>query len=208
MKRNGCTRNECAGIDQTRHRLEQLTRSDRASLVAYAQRRLSRVGLDPDLAEDMTQDAFQAILLGLETQVSGRHPRTMDVESRESFIDYLGGVVNSLVAYERGKRRYRFEHEPIGLPKPDEDDDAQLRFEIQSADQVEREAGWNDLQAAFFARLKPRAFQQLQPILADWETEWRGASKIPVPIPQRRFRRTVRRLAKEVLEELGEALAA
>lgn len=207
MSNSDPAESEYAGTDRIRHKMEELTRPDLEGLVGYAHRRLLRVGLDPNLAEDITQDAFQAILLGLETGTAGRHPRRMDVESKQSFIDYIGGAINSLIAYERGKWRYRFHHQPIGLPKPDEDD-AELSFEITSTDRVEHEAGWNDLQAAFFARLKPRAFQQLRPILADWEMEWRWASKIPVPIPQRRFRGTVRRLAKDVLQELGEALAA
>ena len=111
------------------------------------------------------------------------------------------------MAYERGKRRYRFQHEMLDVSNVAEDD-APCRREIRSPADVQSEAGWNDLQAAFFARLKPRGFKQIQPILVEWEAEWKWCSVIPVPIPQRRFRKDVRQLAKDVMHELGETLTA
>lgn len=208
MKRNGCKRNKYAGNDSIRLQLETISQSDLAGLVAYARRRLLRVGLDPNLAEDITQDAFHAILIGMRTTKAGRHPRAIDVANQGAFIDYLGGVINSLVSYEREKHLYQFDHEPIDIPVLADEDDGVARHEIRSAACVHTEAGWNDLRQVFFARLRPRAFPELQPILADWENEWGWSAQIPVPIAQRRIRRPVRDLAMDVLAELGEALAA
>jgi len=163
--------------------------------------------LDPGLGEDIVQDAFEAVLQGLVTERGGRHPRGSDVEDPKAFINYLGGVINSLVSYERAKRRYNFDHDSIDIP-PIDDCEAQLTFDIQSPDCVEQEAGWNDLQEVFFTLLQSRATPQIRPILHHWELEWRWSPQIPVPIPKRRFRRTIRCLAKEALRELGEELAA
>jgi hypothetical protein len=207
MKRNGAKRNKCVGNDSTRLQLEMLSRSNLAGLVAYARRRLLRIGLDPNLAEDITQDAFRAILIGLETAKAGRHPREIDVQDQGAFVDYLGGVINSLVAYERAKRLYQFDHEPIEAETTWEDDRCP-KNELRSAAGVESEIGWRDLQDVFFARLRSRVHPRIQHIVTDWECEWRWSAQIPIPIPQRRFRKTIRLLAKDVLAELGEALAA
>jgi DNA-directed RNA polymerase specialized sigma24 family protein len=206
VKLNGEKWNKGVGNDNTRLQLEMISRSSLAGLVAYARRRLLRIGLDPNLAEDITQDAFRAILIGLDTAKAGRHPREIDVQDQGAFVDYLCGVINSLVAYERAKRLYQFDHEPIEARAAWEDE-PQPQNELRSAASVESEIGWRDLQDVFFARLRPRVHPRIQHILTDWEWEWRWAAQIPVPIPERRFRRTIRDLAKEVLAELGEALA-
>jgi hypothetical protein len=207
MNRNGCYSTNHADHRQIRHRMENLTNEDLVGLAAYAKRRLLRVGMDGCLAEDIAQDALQAILVGLGTPTDGRHPRSIDVASHSAFIDYIGGVINSLVSYERAKRIYQFLHEPIRT-ESDQEEDLAPAMELRSSVSVASEVSWNDFQHTFFTRLRPRAALAIQPILIDWQEVWQWSSQIPVPIPQRRLRRDVKRLAKEVLNELGEALAA
>jgi hypothetical protein len=207
VKRNGIKQLECVRKNNIRHQMGLLTRSNLTGLVAYARRRLLRIGLDPTLSEDIVQDAFRAILIGLESAKAGRHPRGIDVQAQGAFVDYLGGVINSLVAYEREKRRYRFTFEPMEL-EPAWENEGQPHNELRSAVNVEGEVGWRDLQHLFFSKLRPQVPSRVQHILADWEQEWQRSAQIPVPIPQRRFRKIIRHLAQEVLAELGEALAA
>lgn len=207
MNKNGCNGNDRADNDQIRFQMESLTPEDLASLAAYAHRRLQRIGMDGSLAEDIAQDALQAIMVGLYTPIDGRHPRPCDVASHGAFVEYLGGVVNSMVAYERSKRIHQFTHEPL-VTDPGHDEHKSHFAELRSDESVVADVCWNDLQDVFFARIRPRAVFPIQPILIDWERVWQWSSQIPVPIPQRRFRRHVKRLAQEVLGELGEALAA
>lgn len=194
-----------AGTD-TVHQLNLLTQEDLADLADYATRRLKRVGLTALEGEDIAQDALQAILEGLEEAKQGRHPRACDVASKLAFMDYVGGVINSLVTVERRKAVHDVKH--YSVTRDPRTDDETPQPELATTESVTGDVAISDLQSAFFARLWPRACPAMTPHLQEWEATWRRSDQIPVPIPQRRLRGKIKVLAREVLSEIGEELAA
>jgi len=186
--------------------LDSLTEQDIASLVYFAERRLERVGLNPQIAQDTVQDALQAVLIGRQATSTGRHPRMVDYADPAAFRSYLGGVINSLVTVERRKRIHSSTHISIGVPESDSE--VAPANDLPSPERTESTVNWSDLQDVFFQRLRARAPASLHPFLADWEAGWCWRDQIPVAIPQRRFRRAIKVLAREVLSELDEKLAA
>jgi hypothetical protein len=188
--------------------LDHLTRLDLAALRIFAEHRLARVGLDPNLGADIVQDALCAVLRGLNSAKVGRHPRPSDLEDKAAFVNYLRGVINSLVAVERRKDVHKFNHCQLDGQEPRLSDDGRYpRKEIEGPVCVENDVDWRDLQNVFFSELRKRACPRLEAIISDWETVWRWSNRIPVPIPKRRLRKDIRLLARDVLDEIGEQLA-
>jgi hypothetical protein len=85
--------------------LNSLTSGDLSNVTRFAGFRLSRVGLHPGDGQDVVQDALHAVLLGIESPATDRHPRPMDLASGPAFLCYLKGVISSLVSFELRRRR-------------------------------------------------------------------------------------------------------
>ncbi len=193
--------------DAILQQLNLLTREDLVDLADYARRRLKRVGLTTLEGEDITQDALQAILVGLEEAKQGRHPRTCDLASKTAFKDYVGGVINSLVTVERRRPVHDTKHYSL-TPTGSRTDNEAPQPELATPESVTGDVAISDLQSAFFARLWPRACPAMTPHLQKWEDTWRWSDQIPVPIPQRGLRGKIKVIAQAVLAEIGEELAA
>lgn len=87
--------------------MQVLTPKELLVLAGFASFRLAKVGLNPTGAEHIAQDALLAVLRGLESSTVGRYPRPCDLTDQSAFMDYLRGVIGSLVEAERRGREGR-----------------------------------------------------------------------------------------------------
>jgi len=176
-------------------RLQEFTGADSADLTEFAECRLIVFGASPTLGEDLTQRALQQVLQGLETDQGGRRPRLVDLENKPAFLNYLRGVISSLVFGMTTKREFIANYSSgydDAIASPDDDGGAAVKH-----------AELIDLRDQFFPRLRARAPKRLLPTIDAWEPVFTLSDRIPVR-GQRTYVREVRNLAKEVLSELGE----
>lgn len=175
-------------------RLNEFTRADSADLTEFAECRLMVHGASPTLGEDMTQRALQQVLQGLETDQGGRRPRLVDLVNKPAFLNYLRGVISSLVFGMTSKRGFTAGCMPgydDNIVRPNDDGGAAVK-----------DAELNDLRDQLFPRLRARAPKRLLPTIDAWESVFTHSDRIPAP-GQRTYVREVRDLAKEVLSEIG-----
>ncbi len=175
-------------------RLREIIEADCADLTDFAECRLVAAGAPPACGEDVTQRAFHAVLMGLETDQGGRKPRLVDISDKPTFLNYMRGVISSLVYAMTRKRGFHARH-------------ATWDDNIGSADAGPRspakEAGLRDLSAQLFPRLRSRAPRRLLPTIAAWESVFLESDRIPAR-GHRKYVREVRELAKRVLVELDD----
>jgi len=174
-------------------RLGEITEADCASLTEFAECRLATVGAPPAWGEDVTQRAFQNILIGMETDQGGRKPRLMDLNDKPAFLNYMRGVISSLVYSMTRKRRFHVGNEQW--------DDNIASGEVRGASPANQVA-LRDFGEQLFPRLRSRAPRRLLPTIAAWEAVFLESDRIPAR-GHRKYVREVRDLAQTVLEELG-----
>jgi len=87
---------------RTRRLLQQLTPQHRRKLARFAQARLRRTrhhlprgALNHLCGEELVHMAIEATLLGTVSAREGRHPRPDDLVSLDTFLRWLGSVINS-----------------------------------------------------------------------------------------------------------------
>ena len=174
-------------------RLGEITEADCASLTEFAECRLVAAGGPPAWGEDVTQRAFQKVLIGVETDQGGRKPRLVDINDKPAFLNYMRGVISSLVYSMTRKRRFHVGNEQwddnIASPEADPDSPA-------------NQAGLRDLGELLFPRLRSRAPRRLLPTIAAWESVFLESDRIPAR-GHRKYVREVRDLTQKVLLELG-----
>jgi len=194
---------------QCRRFFDELTSENLAELRDFAVHRLARVGLDSGFGPDLAQEALRAVLAGLKTRVrgryQGRHPRPSDLQTQRTFLDYLKGVVNSLVATECRRRKRGFKL--ISLEAGRQEDGEHYFIPLSTPARHDVDVAWEDFRREFFARLRLKAPPKLRCMIAAWQGVCPWSDRIPVPIPKRRLRKHIRELSKEVLCELGETLS-
>ena len=88
-------------------RLGEITDADIAALTEFAERRLVEIGASSSCGEDVTQRALHAVLHGLEKDQGGRKPRLVDVNDKTAFLNYLRGIVSSLLYSMTRTRGFR-----------------------------------------------------------------------------------------------------
>ena len=174
-------------------RLREITGADCAELTEFAECRLVIHGAPPAMGEDVTQRAFQQVLQGLETDQGGRRPRLVDLGNKSSFLNYLRGVISSLVNWMTSKNGFG------AACALREDDLAESNDDGGASAKV---AELNDLRDQLFPRLRARAPKRLFPTIDAWESVFAHTDRIPAP-GQRSYVREIRTLAKEVLSEIG-----
>jgi hypothetical protein len=174
-------------------RLQELTGADIADLTEFAECRLVMHGAPPAMGEDVTQRAFQQVLQGLETDQGGRRPRLVDLTNKPAFLNYLRGVISSLVNWMTSKSGFA-----AGCALRDDD----LAESCDDGGASAKDAELNDLRDQLFPRLRARAPKRLLATLDAWEPVFTQSDRIPAP-GQRSYVREVRDLAKEVLAEIG-----
>ncbi len=174
-------------------RLGEITEADCADLTEFAECRLVAVGAPPSCGEDVTQRAFHAVLVGLETDQGGRKPRLVDINDKPAFLNYMRGVISSLVYAVTRKRRFHAGYETW---------EQNTSVQDSERDSPAQPAAFQDLGQQLFPRLKSRAPGRLLPTIQAWESVFLHSDRIPAK-GHRKYVREVRDLAKTVLEELG-----
>ena len=178
-----------------RVRLAEITEADTNALTQFAECRLVAVGAPPSCGEDVTQRAFQALLMGLETDRGGRRPRLVDINNKPDFLNYMRGIISSLVYSMTRTTWFRVEAQIAGrdsdlpdLEKPTPAEHAELR----------------DLGDELFPRLRARAPRRLLPTIEAWKDVFLESDRIPSQ-GQRKYAHEVRVLARKILKEVGES---
>jgi hypothetical protein len=181
--------------------IDMLTRVDLADLAKFASFRLAKVGLIRLAGEDVVQDALLAVVRGAGAHSKGRHPRPVDVANSANFIDYLKGVIGSLVEAERRSRKHQCVHEPF-----EEGFMAGEHFAMQArpAGSPLAELEFCDLRQQLFHRLEERVPHHLRGLVLVWREQWDFCDRIPLLGRHRRCRAELRQLAAQVLKELTE----
>jgi hypothetical protein len=174
-------------------RLAEITADDRAALLQFAECLLVERGISTSYGDDITQRAFEAVLVGLQNLEGGRKPRLVNVASKQAFLNYMRGIVASLVYALTQKKEIRRWHQPWS------DNMAPTRSEqLTPANQAELQ----DLREQLFPRMRARAPRRLLRTIDAWEAVFLQSESIPAR-GHRRYVREVRALAQEVLAELN-----
>ena len=175
-------------------RLDELTMADCAELTDFAECRLVAGHATPTLGDDMTHRALEQVLLGLETDQGGRRPRLVDLKDKPAFLNYLRGVISSLIFGMTSKKGY-------GANCTLRDDDVIAKPQHDGGLSA-KDAELNDLRDQLFSRLRARAPKRLFPTIDAWETVFTQSDRIPAP-GQRSYVQEIRTLVREVLSEIG-----
>ena len=155
-------------------------------MTSFAQRRLVHFGLPSNRDEDLYQQALYVVLKGIAGQ-GGRNPGPEDLQTKDTFRNYIRGVINSIV---EGWARTHYRNGHCSL------DVIQDIVAAPEAAQIE----YQELLAQIFARLRQRAPARLLPTIEAWEQSPDG--RIPC-VTSRKHVCAVRRLARQIAHELG-----
>ena len=90
--------------------LGRLTQRDLADLANFARHQLQAVNLPECFGEDIVQQSILAIAIGARERSQGRHPRPVDVEQHPNFLNYLRGIITSLVESQLNRLENHFPH--------------------------------------------------------------------------------------------------
>ena len=142
----------------------------------------------------MTQRALQLVLQGLETDQGGRRPRLVDLDNKPEFLNYLRGIISSLIYGMTRKSGFGAE---CMLHEDDEERAALMNDGGASA----QDAEWNDLRDQLFPRLRAQAPKRLLPTIDAWEAVFIHSDRIPAP-KKRKYAWEIRNLAQKVLSEV------
>jgi hypothetical protein len=174
-------------------RLSELLPADLTNLMIFAERRLTASGLNPSAGEDVTQRALMAIIKGLESDQGGRVPRLVDLEDKETFLNFARGAISSSIEAMGRKLVFRTEHKLWN-----DEIEASPAAPVTPAKQAELD----DLKDQLFTRLRARAPKRLRRTIDAWEKVFTEADRIPAP-GHRLYVAEVKDLAKEIITELG-----
>jgi hypothetical protein len=183
---------ELVGLCETR--LEEITRADSTDLTEFAEHRLMSVGISPSSGEDVTQRAFQLVLQGLESDQGGRKPRLEDLVNKTAFINYMRGIISSIVHGMTVKCGFQVEHTQWNDETPVADG---------AGGSPADDAEFDELRARLFQRLRARAPKRLLSTIEAWEPVCHQSDRIPTP-KSRKYARQTRELAQKVLPGLLE----
>lgn len=193
---NGATRETSSnGRERSLELLQSLTQQEWTALAVFARCRLLRIGLNPSQAEDMVQDAVLAILKGARSASEGRHPRDADLAGRGTFLDYLRGVIASLVESARRNGwggHFTDDFEEITRGTQSLPDEEVMRLEFR------------DLHRQFFTNLGGQSPPRLCGLIDAWREQGEDCDQIPLLGRHRRCRAELRKLARNVLKRLIE----
>ncbi len=175
-------------------RLSELTHRDITNLTEFAEHRLAANGLTPLAAEDVTQQGLAAILRGLESDQGGRVPRLVDLQDKNTFLNYVRGAISSVSEAMGRKHKLRNEYRPWRDNLAAEPD-ASMRTPAENAE-------LSDLQDQLFPRLRAQAPKRLTRTINAWEPVFKESDRIPAR-GHRKYVREVKDLAQQIVTELG-----
>ncbi len=154
-------------------RLGELSPVDITNLTKFAERRLVAMGLNPATGADVCQQGLAAILRGLESDQGGRMPRLVDLENKDTFLNFVRGVVSSAVFSMSRKQRFK----PV--VEPWNDNSGMTARETPNL--PSKLAELNDLKDLLFPRLRARAPSRLKRTIDAWESVFTESDRIPAP---------------------------
>jgi hypothetical protein len=172
--------------------LESLTKDERTQLISFAKGRLAHFGIPTIRDEDLYQQSVCAVLRGIQgskERKSGRNPRPQDTASKEAFIQYLRGVINS-IAEGWARIEYRNPHCSLDV----------VQAVIAAPKDVE--ADFREMKAMIFSRMRTAAHARLIPTIDAWEQAPDG--RIPC-VTSRKHVFAVRKLSQKIARDLGYA---
>jgi hypothetical protein len=182
---------ELSGLCETR--LDEITKADSANLTEFAECRLVALGVSPSHGEDMSQRAFQQVLQGLETDQGGRRPCLEDLVDKPAFLNYLRGVISSLIYGMTSKCGFRTTH------KAWEDE---MLTPSGGGPSPAKEAELNDIRDQLFRGLRAHAPRRWLRSINEWEPVFVYSDRIPSR-GHRKYAREIKRRARKVLSDLG-----
>ena len=174
-------------------RLNEITDADCASLEEFAECRLVPMRISPSYGQDVTQLAFQQVLQGLETDQGGRKPRLEDLFSKPAFLNYLRGVISSIIHGMTTKGGFRTAHKPW--------DDEMLTPDGGGVSPA-MDAELNDLRDQLFRRLRAHAPRRWLRSIDEWESVFAYCDRIPSK-GHRKYAGEIKRQARKVISDLG-----
>lgn len=174
-------------------RLAEITADDRAALLQFAECLLVERGISSSYGDDITQRAFEAVLVGLRGSEGGRKPRRTDVSTKPAFMNYMRGIIASLVYALTQRKEIRKWHQPWSDNMAPTWND-----QLTPANLAELQ----DLRQQLFPRLRARAPKRLLRTIDAWEAVFLHTERIPAR-GHRKYVCEVRALAQQVLVELG-----
>jgi hypothetical protein len=175
-------------------RLGEISQTDITNLTEFAERRLVAMGLNPSDGEDVCQLALTAILRGLESDQGGRVPRLMDLENKDTFLNFVRGAISSIIFSMSRTERFS----PIVESLNENITGKEGLSPLIHAELVEM----NDLKDQLFPRLRARAPKRLQRTIDAWESVFTESDRIPAPV-HRKYIKEIKSLAREIVMELG-----
>ena len=151
-------------------RMAEITEEDRTALLQFAECRLVELGIQSSYGEDLTQTAFEAVVVGMQTEDGGRRPRIQDVADKATFINYMRGVISSLLYALTQKREFRASRD--------------LSIEYSMMPLVGNECPAHDaeildLRSELFSRMRARAPRRLLRTIDAWEPVFMHSDRIP-----------------------------
>jgi hypothetical protein len=174
-------------------RMAEVTGADRSALLHFAECRLMQMGVQSSYGEDVTQRAFEVVMLGLRLKDSGRKPRMQDVTDMPAFLNYMRGVISSLLYALTKNKEFRASHNlSVSL----------TTVPANECYSPAQQAELTDLRDELFLRLRSRAPLRLHKTIDAWEAVFIHSDRIPEP-GLRKYSRELRMLAKEVFVELN-----
>jgi len=176
----------------------RLTQEDFGDLASFAGHQLRAVHLPDSLGEDLVQQAMVAVAVGARDRSQGRHPRPVDVAQHPQFLNYLRGIISSLVESHRSRLENHYPHSTWEEWMPDD----AAGEEGKANTKVDEEVAFHDLSDLFLRRLALRTPARLRQLLSAWEEQQFSSDNIPVVGRHRRLRAELRALAADVMREL------
>jgi hypothetical protein len=132
-------------------------------------------------------------LVGLERDRGGRKPRWLDIKNKPAFLNYLRGIVSSLV-YARARKQ--------GFESGKEWNDNIAPHVTGQASPAE-EAALRDFAEELFPRLRARAPRRLLATIAGWESVYHESDRIPAQGGRRKYVGQVKSIAQQIVREIG-----
>jgi len=174
-------------------RLNEITKADYASLEEFAECRFVTLRVSPSYAEEVTQGAFQQVLQGLETDQGGRKPRLEDLFSKPAFLNYLRGVITSIIYGMVTKCGFRMAHKAWH---------DEILTPGGGGVSPAKDAELNDLRDQLFRRLRAHAPRRWLRSIDEWESVFAYCDRIPSK-GHRKYAGEIKRQARKVISDLG-----
>ena len=190
------------------HLVSALTGAQLNNLHDFARRRLSSVSGVPHLkrglarlsADDLFNTAVEQVLLADVVPGKGRRLRPRNRHSPKAFLNYLRGIIDSLISNTATCVETLTPHLRVGNPEFEPDT-------VDVPDPVDYVSllAHRDLQQEFFRRFEPILKRQpaLRPVVEHWQRHFLDSDQIAGPDFDAKLTYRVRQHARSILRGMG-----